>query len=150
MTEDRTTPWGGPPGSTSIDGLGLSTRAYNALLDHQEYVKDADDFYGHWERRPLDTVGKVRAKTDQELLRIPNFGRKSLVEVREACGDEYPYRRLEFLESLSAALHQARWIIRDAIGEEGFGPGMEQIVGDALHMADLLKTLADKVKEAPP
>ncbi len=52
--------------SIKIGDLGLSVRAYNGLAN------------GH-----LQTVGQVRAKTVDEMLKIQYFGKKSLVEINE-------------------------------------------------------------------
>jgi DNA-directed RNA polymerase alpha subunit len=51
----------------TLDRLEISVRASNCL-------KLAD----------AKTVGEVRAMSDGQLLRLPNFGRKSLKEVRDA------------------------------------------------------------------
>jgi hypothetical protein len=56
------------PDELSIHELPLSGRAHKAL--------EADRIF---------TVGAIRALTDGELLRIPNFGHVCLREVREAC-----------------------------------------------------------------
>jgi DNA-directed RNA polymerase alpha subunit len=50
-----------------VDDLDLPTRAVNALWHH-------DIFY----------VGELVQKEDHELLRTPNFGRKSLKAIKEA------------------------------------------------------------------
>lgn len=55
---------------TSVKELELTTRAAQCLKNEG-----------------LKTVGEVMAKSDAELLRIPNFGRKSLHEVKEAIAD---------------------------------------------------------------
>ena len=52
---------------TTVKDLELSARAENCL--HNEGLK---------------TIGEVSAKSDGDLLRIPNFGRKSLRELKEA------------------------------------------------------------------
>lgn len=51
---------------TPIEELELGVRSYNCL-----------------KREGVDTVGDLLRKTDQELMCIPNFGRKSIEEVRE-------------------------------------------------------------------
>ena len=57
------------PDDTPIDRFYLSARTENVL-----------------KKEGLVTVGDVRNKPDREFLRIPNFGRKSLKEVREVFG----------------------------------------------------------------
>ena len=54
----------GWPLQTSIDDLGLSIRTHNRLKG--EGIK---------------TVGEALAASDAKLLRMPNFGRKSLTEL---------------------------------------------------------------------
>jgi DNA-directed RNA polymerase subunit alpha len=49
-----------------IDDLDLGVRSLNCL-----------------KREGIETVGDLIAKSEQELMCIPNFGRKSLDEVRE-------------------------------------------------------------------
>lgn len=49
-----------------IDDLELGVRSLNCL-----------------KREGIETVADLLAKSEQELLCIPNFGRKSLEEVRE-------------------------------------------------------------------
>jgi DNA-directed RNA polymerase subunit alpha len=49
-----------------IEELELGVRSYNCL-----------------KREGIETVGELVAKSDQELMCIPNFGRKSIEEVRE-------------------------------------------------------------------
>lgn len=56
----------------SVNDLPVSTRAKFALLNNVN--------------PPYRTVGELRAAPDYMLLRIPNFGRKSFKEVREATG----------------------------------------------------------------
>jgi DNA-directed RNA polymerase subunit alpha len=60
-----------PSGATEFDDmpieeLELGVRSYNCL-----------------KREGIETVGDLIAKSDQELMCIPNFGRKSIEEVRE-------------------------------------------------------------------
>lgn len=49
-----------------LDTLNLSIRTANCLRNYN-----------------LKTVGELLQKTEAELLRIPNFGRRSLIEIRE-------------------------------------------------------------------
>jgi DNA-directed RNA polymerase subunit alpha len=51
---------------TPIEELELGVRSYNCL-----------------KREGIETVGDLIAKSEQELMCIPNFGRKSIEEVRE-------------------------------------------------------------------
>jgi DNA-directed RNA polymerase subunit alpha len=51
---------------TPIEELELGVRSYNCL-----------------KREGVETIGDLIRKTDQELMCIPNFGRKSIEEVRE-------------------------------------------------------------------
>src|SRR4029079_8448311 len=67
--------------NTPIEDLNLSVRAYNCL-----------------KRSGLMTVGAVLEKSEEELLALRNFGRKSYDELRDKLvsmnflkpGDEYP------------------------------------------------------------
>jgi DNA-directed RNA polymerase subunit alpha len=51
---------------TPIEELELGVRSYNCL-----------------KREGIETIGDLIQRTDQELMCIPNFGRKSIEEVRE-------------------------------------------------------------------
>jgi DNA-directed RNA polymerase alpha subunit len=62
---------------TSIDELELSTRSHRALWNDS-----------------IETIRQLVDKPEEELLRIPNFGKKSLREVREAL-DAFRSRRRE-------------------------------------------------------
>ena len=55
-----------PEDDMLIDDLDLGVRSLNCL-----------------KREGIETVGDLINKTEQELMCIPNFGRKSLDEVRE-------------------------------------------------------------------
>jgi len=59
---------------TLIDDLELSVRLHHCLINDWDYPRNA--------KRPA-TVGDFIDVPDHELMRIPNFGRKSLVEWRE-------------------------------------------------------------------
>ena len=54
---------------TPIEELELGVRSYNCL-----------------KREGVETIGDLIRKSDQELMCIPNFGRKSIEEVRERLG----------------------------------------------------------------
>jgi DNA-directed RNA polymerase subunit alpha len=56
----------GPEDDMLIDDLDLGVRSLNCL-----------------KREGVETVGDLLAKSEQDLMCIPNFGRKSLDEVRE-------------------------------------------------------------------
>jgi len=58
------------PNDTPTAALPLSVRARNGLLNPRENGR-------------YDTVGKIRSASQSALLRLPNFGRKSLKEVRD-------------------------------------------------------------------
>ena len=49
-----------------IEELELGVRSYNCL-----------------KREGVETVGDLIARSEAELMKIPNFGRKSIEEVRE-------------------------------------------------------------------
>jgi hypothetical protein len=63
------------PDHTLLYELDLSVRTANCLKNDN-----------------LLTVGDARTKTDEYLLRIPNFGRKSLRELREKIGPHDPWK----------------------------------------------------------
>ena len=71
-SDDETEP---PPNGASgwddtpIEELELGVRSYNCL-----------------KREGVETIGDLIRKSDQELMCIPNFGRKSIEEVRERLG----------------------------------------------------------------
>ena len=53
-----------------IEDLELGVRSYNCL-----------------KREGIQTVGDLVSKTEAELLNIPNFGKKSIDEVKEKLGE---------------------------------------------------------------
>ena len=59
---------------TLIDDLELSVRLHHCLINEQKYSRP--------QAGPA-TVGDFIDAPDHELMRIPNFGRKSLVEWRK-------------------------------------------------------------------
>jgi hypothetical protein len=61
--------------SKRIDDLGFSMRTYNCL---KNFGTDDDD------EAPINTVADLVVVTESELLRRPNFGRKSLNEIKLA------------------------------------------------------------------
>src|SRR4249920_2258381 len=66
---------------TPIDRLPVSTRAKYHILNDSTWDFDARA----WVRtNRFRTAGDVDAATDYELLSTPNFGKKSLKELREA------------------------------------------------------------------
>jgi hypothetical protein len=71
--------------NTKINELELSIRVINAL-------KDANSWHEQNNNSPkIETVADLVKLTKQELLRLPNFGKKSLnevVEVLKACNLE--------------------------------------------------------------
>ena len=70
-------PWAA---DTRIDDLPVSARAKNIVND-----SDWDDDAKKWVRtNRFRTAGDVDAANDIELLCLPNFGRVSLKELREA------------------------------------------------------------------
>ena len=54
----------------AISALGLSVRAYNCL-----------------EAENIETVGDLVGRTEEEMLKVRNFGKTSLVEIREKLGE---------------------------------------------------------------
>lgn len=82
--------------NTPIEDLGLSVRAFNCL-----------------KRSGLMTVGQVIEKSEDELLALRNFGRKSYEELREKL-IQYEYlepepeiEELEGMEEVSTAIEEA-------------------------------------------
>ena len=61
---------------THISELGLSTRSFSGLVAYHIVQPD-----GSWQHEPLDTIGKLIQKTQYDLLRMPNLGRKSINEI---------------------------------------------------------------------
>lgn len=56
-----------PPDETPVDELEIGVRAFNCL--------NGDG---------IKAIGQLRARSDSRLLEIPNFGRGSLAEVKQA------------------------------------------------------------------
>ncbi len=54
----------------AISALGLSVRAYNCL-----------------EAENIESVGDLVGRTEEEMLKVRNFGKTSLVEIREKLGE---------------------------------------------------------------
>jgi DNA-directed RNA polymerase subunit alpha len=59
--------------ATSVDTLELSVRAANGLIN-----------------AGCKTIGDIIDKSPNDLLRVKNFGRKSLKELQEVLGELYP------------------------------------------------------------
>lgn len=68
--------------NTSISELALPPRVKNLLLN-QNYHPDP--------KSHIRTVADLINKTDEELLKIPNFGKKSLHLVKEALIGKFVY-----------------------------------------------------------
>jgi hypothetical protein len=83
------------PSTIPLSRLELSVRTTNCLYN-----------------AGLRTIGDVMAKSEQELMALPNFGRRSLKEVRELLGSfnlalrEGPVLSLE--QQMQSALIRAR------------------------------------------
>ena len=69
MTEDLIDPTPELPDDTPIDKVQLPTRVRNALADEG-----------------LKTLGEVREKSDEELLRLQNLGENSVNYLRTTLG----------------------------------------------------------------
>ncbi len=100
----------------SIDELELSTRVHRALWNDEK-----------------DTVEKIRACSDAELLRMPNFGRKSLRELKLA------------LEAWDARSGEHRWVppVMPTPHREFL-----LLAGLLVEIRDLLKFIKEKVDGA--
>lgn len=61
-----------------IDKLDLSTRTVNALCNWGCPFENGRRFHD-----PINTIAELIAYSETELLCVPNFGRKSLKEVKE-------------------------------------------------------------------
>lgn len=79
--------------NTHIFELELSTRANNALLSYSVYEN------GTWKHEPLDTIGKLIKKSDIDLIKAPNLGRKSLNEIIYAL-DERGLKLFNYKENI--------------------------------------------------
>jgi hypothetical protein len=81
--------------NTHIFELELSTRANNALLGYSiyEYENNA------WKHESLDTIGKVIEKSENDLLKGINLGRKSLNEIIYAL-DQHGFKLLNYKENV--------------------------------------------------
>ena len=119
--------------NTPIEDLSLSVRAYNCL-----------------KRSGLMTVGAVLEKSEDELLALRNFGRKSYDELKEklvSMGFLQPGGEVQD-EGPSAPLGAARGraIVMEAEEEEDLGPVAKALL-EALRESgaeDLLKRSADE------
>ena len=81
--------------NTHIFELELSTRANNALLGYSVYEYENNA----WKHEPLDTIGKVIEKSENDLLRGINLGRKSLNEIIYAL-DQHGFKLLNYKENV--------------------------------------------------
>jgi hypothetical protein len=81
--------------NTHIFELELSTRANNALLGYSVYEYENNT----WKHESLDTIGKVIEKSETDLLRAANLGRKSLNEIIYAL-DQHGFKLLNYKENV--------------------------------------------------
>jgi hypothetical protein len=81
--------------NTHIFELELSTRANNALLGYSVYEYENNA----WKHESLDTIGKVIEKSENDLLRATNLGRKSLNEIIYAL-DQHGFKLLNYKENV--------------------------------------------------
>lgn len=101
---------------TLIRDLPLGNRVRNALC--YSYVR-VDDWNGMWVYNPDRTFDEIKGLSDSELLRKPNFGRKSLKEWTDlrdtmlGVGAKALQRRME-LHSLLLAHESAVIALYDA------------------------------------
>lgn len=129
--------------------LELSTRANNALLSYSVYED------GTWKHQPLDTVGKLLQKSESDLLKTPNLGRKSLNEIIYVLNErglklkdykikakeikKVPMRELNLRDYFAAKAMQAD--ITNYENNSKFGPDFwscENISKRAYNMADAM------------
>jgi hypothetical protein len=80
------------PDATLLSELDLCARSRSLLLTHPHLV----------------TVGDLRSVSDYSLTRQPNFGRRSLIELREACGDSVPFNSRGYPLTLAKAIGPER------------------------------------------
>jgi hypothetical protein len=96
------------PDDLPMDDLELTVRAANALRNDSE-----------WRTRhgkpPILTAGDIRAIPDRELLLIPNFGRVSLLQVRNLLGPHKPADRPSLVPAIVAVLDETVRDIQAAI-----------------------------------
>lgn len=103
--------------SRPLEEAELSTRAHGALYGYDFYNKDC----------VIRTFGDVINMSDAQLLRIPNFGKLSLEEVRKKIGGRRGYTSVRgalFLEehpAISSYEEDLRRIVREEL-ERYFGP----------------------------
>lgn len=64
--------------------LNLSTPIEDTPLDNLEMSVRSAYCFKNW---GLRTVGDVTALTEAEIMRIPNFGRRSLAEIKRVLGE---------------------------------------------------------------
>jgi hypothetical protein len=96
------------PDDLPLNHLELTVRAANALRNDSEWRT-------HHGRPPILTAGDIRAIPDRELLRIPNFGRVSLLQVRELLGPHKPSDRPSLIPAVIAVLDETVRDIQTAI-----------------------------------
>ena len=77
--------------SKSVEELELSVRSYNCL-------KNAN----------IQTISELVQKTDSEMLRTRNFGRKSLNEIKEILDDMGLHLGMKLEEDVLKQITQAR------------------------------------------
>jgi hypothetical protein len=122
------------PDTTPLSELHLTARPRGVLKTYRRYeLGGARDDWGM--QVVLATVGDLRRESDASLLRQENFGRKSLIELREACGDTVPYDRRLYPPSLAQALGEDKAQIVMAI---------RSVAGQLYRLAELIEQAARK------
>jgi hypothetical protein len=92
-----------------ISDMEWSVRTHNCLLNNFH-----TDPWTHQPRpgvKPLVTLGDLVRLTEAELLRVPNFGRKSLQEVKEILG----YMGLHLGMDLSEPRNEDQLVLQDIL-----------------------------------
>lgn len=113
-TKEKATPNQIADGTASIRACEMSIRTTNSLAHHR-----------------IETVGQlkafIQANGEEELLRIPNFGRKSFNEVREFLKLERQPRSLGDAAAYRAGLSDAIRVIEELV-EKGVSDDVGRII----------------------
>jgi hypothetical protein len=125
-------PRGPLPDETPLSELYLTGRPRSVLKAYRRFERQASGAIGDDWGMPviLATVGDLRRESDYSLLAQQNCGRKSLKELREACGDAFPHDRKLYPQTLTEALGKDKAEIVIA---------MRSVAGNLYRLANLIE-----------
>jgi hypothetical protein len=125
------------PDTTPVSELSLTARPRGVLRSYRRYdLRTSGGTPDDWGMPvELATVGDIRRESDASFLRQDNFGRKSLKELREACGDLFPHY-----------LNPPRPTMVEALGADkaAIVTAIRSIAGNLYRLADLVEAAIRK------